>query len=102
MSIYHRVGQVLKPYNDHLGYSIIVEKGDVNSKVLTDFGNIIEITNNELHRIQVLGVFEWDGSSYCNPPENPLERLRRQMEKLKEAEVVLVGMGFDNWEVECE
>lgn len=102
MSIYHRVGQVLKPYNDHLGYSIIIEKGDVSSKVLTDFGNIIEITNKELHSFQVVGVFEWDEFSCCHPPENPLGRLRAQMEKLKEAEAVLIGMGFDNWRIQCE
>jgi len=37
MSIYHRVGQVLKPYANHTGYSIIIEKGENTSKILTDF-----------------------------------------------------------------
>lgn len=89
----YTVGSVLKPY-DHIGYSIIVHMSDRHATLLTDFGNFVEVTINELHGFQMAGLFVGPTGACAFPPQNPLDRLKDQMDNLNHAKSILIELGF--------
>ena len=90
----YTVGRVLKPYGDHFGYSIIVHMSDSHATLLTDFGNFVEVTINELHGFRIAGLFVGPTGACAFPPRNPLDRLKDQMDNLNHAKKVLIELGF--------
>lgn len=90
----YTVGRVLKPYGDHIGYSIIVHMSDSHATLLTEFGNFVEVTINELHGFQIVGLFVGPTGVCAFPPQNPLDRLKDQMDNLNHAKKVLFELGF--------
>lgn len=92
---YYTVGTTLKP-SKFFGYATIIDIDANFYEVYTDFGNIFNISWEDIVEESILptGVFEWDEYN-CKHPSIPLdERIDLQIGNLMEVKARLIELGL--------
>lgn len=93
---WYDVGNQLKPTeNAHTGYAQVIGVEDDVYTLLTDFGNIFDLSCIDIKsRYEPIGLMYFQGDIIHGPHLTVEERWNKQQELLAEAEARLIDMGY--------